>query len=218
MSLRLLQVLVGDKAYKASHSAPTKKLAKATAAAACLVALGIVADSGHNPLATVTPTAPAPPQQGNYSGHQQNNNSNNNNNNHQRFNPGNTQHQQQRLPTPDQSMNHPPQGQMNSHFHIGMNGGHQNMHPLMSINACDYSGRNSNVNIIIGPQIPPTHSSYNFALQDLSKEMANPNVGAFPPPGLELNSFPPPGPAGDILPPPPPPPPPPEEVKKENKS
>jgi hypothetical protein len=179
--LLFAQVIVNKLEYRASQMAPTKKLAKATAAATCLMALGIMLDD------------PQPTHVG-IGGCQSSLSS---------F--GNSPVAQGAFPPPGplsnftlRNMNvqqHLPQ-QQNRHsggYSCGVTG----LQPLMSINTCDFAGRSGNVNIIIGPQLPQSASSFSLTMHE-NKPQPVPlsSVKAFPPPGVKLNSFPPPGRSG----------------------
>ncbi|KAF2357401.1 Double-stranded RNA-binding domain [Trinorchestia longiramus] len=205
----LMKVVVNNKEYRASHTAPTKKLAKATAAAACLVALGLVSDQPMSPqgntvvCSSSVQQVPSMPLTVGSAASQE------------AFPPPG--------PLPSLTLHgmnithhqFPQQQQMTGggsiSYSVGASSG--GIQPLMSINACDYAGRNGNVNIIIGPQIPTSHSAFSFGLQDGHKgkvpllpapprPLAAAATEAFPAPGVLLDSFPPPLPSarGPLLP------------------
>ncbi|XP_018028000.1 protein SON isoform X2 [Hyalella azteca] len=177
----LMKVIVNKLEYRASQMAPTKKLAKATAAATCLMALGITLDDpqpthmgiggcqsslssfGNSPV--VQGAFPPPGPVSNFTLRNMN--------------------VQQHLP--QQHTRH------SGAYSCGVTG----LQPLMSINTCDFAGRSGNVNIIIGPQLPQSASSFSLTMHE-NKPQPVPlsSVKAFPPPGVKLNSFPPPGRSG----------------------
>ena len=189
--------------YKASHSAPTKKLAKATAAAACLVALGGVSPSGSAELgAPAPPSLPSPLMQhfSNDISQQQNQ--------QQQPQQYQQQHQQQQQ---QQQYQHQQQQHLQQHLQQ-----YQQQHApqeqveffpptfdpscpstTMNVDLDTDAGSQPPRHVLIGPQVPAQYSGYNNFCYD---NAPSPNVflspgtphESFPSSGTPLEAFPPP--------------------------